>query len=155
MRMRWKKYFVLHAPRDCFPMIWKATEGQPWLVNALGYEVTEKMRENRDRTIRIIPEMIYRAQENIIYRRDTHIDILIDKLREDRVRRVIEPMLSGEEGDAEDNLRDDDIQYVADMGLVVRDKPLRISNAIYRMKLSIRLKGDSILGNSYFKRLLQ
>lgn len=140
---------------DCFPMIWKATEGQPWLVNALGYEVTEKMRENRDRTIRIIPEMIYRAQENIIYRRDTHIDILIDKLREDRVRRVIEPMLSGEEGDAEDNLRDDDIQYVADMGLVVRDKPLRISNAIYRMKLSIKLKGDSILGNSYFKRLLQ
>ena len=69
----------------CFPMIWEATEGQPWLVNALGYEVTMEIRENRDRSIRIIPEMIYRAQENIIYRRDTHIDILIDKLREDRV----------------------------------------------------------------------
>lgn len=117
---------------DCFPMIWNATEGQPWLVNALGYEVTQEMRENRDRTVRIIPEMIYRAQERIIYRRDTHIDILIDKLREDRVRRVIEPMLAGEEADVEGNLRDDDIQYVADMGLVVRDKPLRISNAIYR-----------------------
>ena len=25
---------------SCFPMIWEATEGQPWLVNALGYEVT-------------------------------------------------------------------------------------------------------------------
>lgn len=74
---------------ECFPMIWNATEGQPWLVNALGYEVTQEMRENRDRSIRIIPEMIYRAQERIIYRRDTHIDILIDKLREDRVRRVI------------------------------------------------------------------
>ena len=35
----------------------------------MGYEVTEEMRENRDRTIRIIPEMIYRAQERIIYRR--------------------------------------------------------------------------------------
>ena len=69
----------------CFPMIWEATEGQPWLVNALGYEVTMKMKENRDRSIRIIPEMIYRAQERIIYRRDTHIDILIDKLREKRV----------------------------------------------------------------------
>ena len=67
----------------CFPMIWEATEGQPWLVNALGYEVTKEMKENRDRSIRIIPEMIYRAQERIIYRRDTHIDILIDKLRED------------------------------------------------------------------------
>ncbi|MBQ7205247.1 MAG: hypothetical protein IJS04_05325 [Muribaculaceae bacterium] len=40
------------------------------------------MKENRDRSVRIIPEMIYRAQEQIIYRRDTHIDILIDKLKE-------------------------------------------------------------------------
>ena len=117
---------------SCFPMIWEATEGQPWLVNALGYEVTEEMRENRDRTIRIIPEMIYRAQERIIYRRDTHIDILIDKLREDRVRNVIAPILAGEDGDVEEHLRDDDIQYVVDMGLIVRDKPLRIANAIYK-----------------------
>ena len=116
----------------CFPMIWEATEGQPWLVNALGYEVTMEIRENRDRSIRIIPEMIYRAQENIIYRRDTHIDILIDKLREDRVRRVIAPILANEDAEVEHHLSDDDIQYVVDMGLVVRDKPLRIANAIYK-----------------------
>lgn len=116
----------------CFPLIWEATEGQPWLVNALGYEVTYKMKENRDPSVRIIPEMIYRAQERIIYRRDTHIDILIDKLREDRVRRVIAPMLANEDGEVEKHLHDDDIQYVVDMGLIVRDKPLRVANAIYR-----------------------
>lgn len=116
---------------SCFPLIWSATEGQPWLTNALGYEVTMKMRENRDRSIRIIPEMIYRAQEQIIYRRETHIDILIDKLREPRVRRVIAPILAGEIEDG-DTILDDDIQYVVDMGLVVRDKPLRVANAIYR-----------------------
>ena len=117
---------------DCFPLIWEATEGQPWLVNALGYEVTMKMKENRDRSIRIIPEMIYRAQERIIYRRDTHIDILIDKLREERVRSVIAPMLANEDGEVEQHLKDDDIQYVIDLGLIVRDKPLRIANAIYK-----------------------
>lgn len=116
----------------CFPMIWEATEGQPWLVNALGYEVTMKMKENRDRSIRIIPEMIYKAQERIIYRRDTHIDILIDKLREERVRNVIAPILANEDGEVEQHLKDDDIQYVIDLGLIVRDKPLRVSNAIYR-----------------------
>lgn len=116
----------------CFPMIWTATEGQPWLTNALGYEVTMKMRENRDRSVRIIPEMIYRAQENIIYRRETHIDILIDKLREDRVRRVIAPILAGEEEAEESLMPSDDIQYVADLGLITLDKPRRISNAIYR-----------------------
>ena len=116
----------------CFPLIWTATEGQPWLVNALGYEVTVNMRENRDRSIRIIPEMIYRAQENIIYRRDTHIDILIDKLREERVRKVIGPILANEDGEVEQQLKEDDIQYVIDLGLIVRDKPLRVANAIYK-----------------------
>ena len=118
--------------KACFPMIWDATEGQPWLVNALGYEVTMKMKENRDRSIRIIPEMIYRAQERIIYRRDTHIDILIDKLREERVRNVIAPILANEDGEIEQHLKEDDIQYVIDLGLIVRGKPLRIANAIYK-----------------------
>lgn len=116
----------------CFPLIWEATEGQPWLVNALGYEVTMRMKENRDRSIRIIPEMIYRAQEQIIYRRDTHIDILIDKLREERVRRVIAPILAGDSDADESLMPQDDVQYVADMGLITLDKPRRISNAIYK-----------------------
>jgi hypothetical protein len=118
----------------CFPMIWEATEGQPWLVNALGNEVTYEMKENRDRSVRIIPEMIYRAQEQIIYRRDTHIDILIDKLKEPRVKRVIEPILANSEEVDENAMSDEDILYVKDMGLVVKErgKPIRISNAIYR-----------------------
>ncbi len=118
----------------CFPMVWNATEGQPWLVNALGREVTYKMKENRDRSVRIIPEMIDKAIENIIYRRDTHIDILIDKLEEPRVRKVIEPMLANSD-EADDGLiPTDDIQYVEDMGLIKRErgKPRRIANGIYR-----------------------
>ncbi|MDR0893830.1 MAG: AAA-like domain-containing protein, partial [Prevotellaceae bacterium] len=109
----------------CFPMVWEATEGQPWLVNALAYEVTEEMTESCDRSVRITPEMLYRAKENIIYRRETHIDILIDKLREDRVRNVIAPILANEEGEVEEQLKEDDIQYVVDLGLIVRSKPLR------------------------------
>ena len=117
---------------SCFPMIWEATEGQPWLVNALGYEVTMEMRENRDRSVRIIPEMIYRAQERLIYRRETHIDILIDKLKEDRVRRVIGPMLANDTEVDDALFPQDDMQYVIDMGLITRDKPIRIANGIYR-----------------------
>ena len=119
---------------DCFPMVWEATEGQPWLVNALGAEVTWNIRENRDRNVRIIPEMIDKAIENIIYRRDTHIDILIDKLEEPRVRRVIEPMLANEDEVSEALIPTDDIQYVEDMGLIKRErgKPRRIANGIYR-----------------------
>lgn len=118
----------------CFPMVWEATEGQPWLVNALALEVTYNMKENRDRTVRITPEMMYRAQERIIYRRDTHIDILLYKLQEPRVKRVIEPILANSEEAAEGLIPSDDIQYVADMGLIKREKGqnIRIANGIYR-----------------------
>jgi hypothetical protein len=116
----------------CFPILWEATEGQPWLVNAVGYEVTYEMKENRDRSIKIIPEMLYQACERIIYRRDTHIDILIDKLREERVRNVIAPILANADGEVEGLLKEDDIQYVIDLGLIVRGKPLRIANGIYK-----------------------
>ncbi|MBR1725601.1 MAG: AAA-like domain-containing protein [Muribaculaceae bacterium] len=119
---------------ECFPLVWQATEGQPWLVNALAHEVTYKMRENRDRTVRITPEMMYRAQERIIYRRDTHIDQLIDKLREPRVKRVIEPIIANSDNVQQQDIPDDDIMYCTDLGLVKKEtgRPLRIACGIYR-----------------------
>ena len=119
---------------ECFPLVWQATEGQPWLVNALAHEVTYEMRENRDRTVRITAEMMYRAQERIIYRRDTHIDQLIDKLREPRVKRVIEPIIANSDNVQQQDIPDDDIMYCTDLGLVKKEtgRPLRIACGIYR-----------------------
>ena len=118
----------------CFPLVWNATEGQPWLVNALAREATWSMKAHRDRSVVITPEIMYKAQENLIYRRDTHIDILIDKLKEPRVKRVIEPILANND-EADDGLvPNDDVLYVQDMGLikVEKGKPRRIANGIYR-----------------------
>jgi hypothetical protein len=111
--------------------IWEFTCGQPWLVNALAYEVCFRMKEGRDRTLRITAEMVQQAKENLIMRRETHLDQLTDKLQEDRVRRVIAPMLQG--GSMEKQVREDDIQYVIDLGLIHRtESGLEISNPIYR-----------------------
>ena len=60
--------------------------------------------------------------------RQVHLDQLADKLREDRVRRVIEPLLSGADED-ESSARD--LGYVRDLGLIARDDPPRIANPIY------------------------
>ena len=49
------------------------------------------------------------------------------RLREPRVRRVIEPLLSG--GDAKYTPRD--FEYVRDLGHVAPDAPLRIANPVY------------------------
>lgn len=60
----------------------------------------------------------------------THLDQLIDKLQEPRVRRVIEPVLSGDVAIAD--MRPDDLDYVRDLGLIAGDAPIRIANPIYR-----------------------
>ncbi|MEM7128262.1 MAG: ATP-binding protein [Chloroflexota bacterium] len=111
--------------------IWELTQGQPWLVNALGYEVCFDMKANRDRSVRITTDAVYEAKENLILRKETHLDQLADKLDEERVRRVIAPMLEGTE--LEDSVSDDDIQYVIDLGLVRRNgKKAEIANPIYQ-----------------------
>ena len=68
------------------------------------------------------------VREELIVNRVTHLDYLADKLREDRVRRVIEPMLSGTHAHA---FTDRDIGYARDLGLLARDAPLRVANPIY------------------------
>ena len=116
---------------EALELVWSFTNGQPWLVNALAYETTWEMKAGRDRTQPITGGMIQEAKENLILRRVTHLDQLADKLREPRVRRVVEPMLRGDElGSA---ATADDIQYVVDLGLIARTpEGPQIANPIYR-----------------------
>jgi hypothetical protein len=80
---------------DAVACIWHLSQGHPWLVNALAYEVCFEMKDGRDRTRPIDKERVDQAKENLILRRETHLDQLADKLRESRVHRVIEGVLSG------------------------------------------------------------
>ena len=103
--------------------IWRQTQGQPWLVNALAAECCEAVAD-RD----VGEEDVRDAQERIVARRETHLDQLADKLREDRVRRVVEPLLSGGETRT---FTDRDIEYARDLGLLALAPPPRIANPIY------------------------
>jgi DNA polymerase III delta prime subunit len=115
---------------DALERVWELTQGQPWLVNALAYETTWEMKEGRDRSLPITAEMIQRAKEALILRRVTHLDQLADKLREPRVRRVVEAILVGSERPTD--IPPDDVTYVRDLGLIKTEGQLRIANPIYR-----------------------
>ena len=115
--------------KDAVASIWEYTQGQPWLVSALAYEACFKIKENRNRTIDIRENMIVQAKENLILRRETHLDQLADKLKEERVKQIISPMLAGTDVQ---ELPVDDIDYCIDLGLIKKeDQALIISNPIY------------------------
>ena len=115
---------------DALEMIRERTAGQPWLVNALCYDACFRHKPGRDRARPLTAAAILEAQERLILRRDTHIDDLGNKLREERVRRVIEPILAGAN---EIRGSEEDLAYVRDLGLVAQpvDGPPRIANPIY------------------------
>ena len=102
------------------------TQGQPWLVNALAYQAC--FRDVQDRSVPITKEVLERAREALIKRCDTHMDALLDRLQEPRVRNILDILLSSEPGPG---FNPDDLQYVRDLGLIHRDA-IRIANPIYQ-----------------------
>ena len=105
------------------------TCGQPWLVNALARYCTEEIRNDTDFST-VTAEDMHDAKEQIIRERGTHIDSLMDKMREERVRRIMEPVLLGEKLAGE--IISDDISYVMDLGLLKYENNVLVpSNRMY------------------------
>jgi len=105
------------------------TQGQPWLVNALASVIVEELLPNS--TTPVTAEHVEQARRVLVARQDTHLDSLAERLREPRVRQIIEPMLAG---GATGEVSPDDRQYLLDLGLVRQDavRGLVIANPIYR-----------------------
>ena len=108
--------------------IFELTQGQPWLVNALARQLV--MVEVPDRTQTITEADVENAKERLILRQDTHLDSLTARLREPRLRRVIDTLLGG--GFFPSEVSAGDLQYAVDLGLLRRqDGNLMMANPIY------------------------
>ena len=113
---------------EALERVWTQTQGQPWLVNALSAEACFENPQGRDRSRPISEDAILAAQEVLIQGRVVHLDQLADKLQEERVQSVIEPLLSGAR---EHGFSARDYEYVRDLGLVASGDEIRIANPIY------------------------
>lgn len=109
--------------------IWRLSQGQPWLTNALADQIVTEVLK-KDYTQPITLEHVSQAKEELILRRDTHLDSLVDKLREPGVKRVAEAIIGGDNPDFD--VFNDDVLYAADLGLVTRTAPVRFANPIYQ-----------------------
>jgi len=107
----------------------EASQGQPWLVNALAREVTRKMRVPVSEPI--TDGHMETAVERLIVSRATHLDSLAARLNEPPVKRIIEPMIAGTTPSV-DLAYNDDASYVRDLGLIKLGRSLQIANPIYQ-----------------------
>ncbi|WP_188187876.1 AAA family ATPase [Nonomuraea sp. SYSU D8015] len=126
--------------KEALAAAWNFTRGQPWLINALGWEITFWMRVPPEEPI--TAEHMEQAKERLIRARATHLDSLVAKLYEPRVKRVIEPVLAGMPIDF-DAVFTDDFSYVRDLGLVALGSTVEIANPIYR-EVILRVLGFGV-----------
>ena len=127
--------------RSVIDKIFEQTDGQPWLVNAIAREIIEDILGN-DYTKRITIELVEQAIQNIILRRDTHIDSLLDKLKDPRVQRILEPIILGKSNEI--NISSDDTQYCLDLGLLkIENGEIFPANKIYNEVIIRTLTYDS------------
>jgi hypothetical protein len=108
-------------------------------VNAIANEVIVEILQS-DYTKPVTAELVGEAIQNIILTRPTHIDSLLERLKEDRVRRIIEPMILGEEFINRDS---DDFRYTGELGLI-RTANARVTpaNPIYAEVIIRKLSSD-------------
>jgi len=129
--------------------IFEQTSGQPWLVNAIACECIEKICK-KDYAIPITQDMAKTAINNLILKRPTHFDSLMERLKEERIRKVIQPLILGE--DVMDKTSDDYL-YTRDLGLIKESDGglVEPANQIYA-EIIIRLLSYSLQENLKLER---
>ena len=103
--------------------------GQPYLVNALAKWCVDKIHDRRYNEP-ITLDDIHEAKEKIIRERGTHLDSLMERMKEPRARKVVEQVMTGT-GDSRD-IDPDDLSYVLDLGILVNGpEGLKPANPMY------------------------
>ncbi len=111
-------------------LIFELSQGHPWLTNALADRIVSC--DVPDRGTAIAAAHVGAAGEALIQERRSHIDSLVHRLHEDRVMRVLGPMLVGGQIAPYDALNDD-FAYVLGLGLIAdRGGQYGIANPIYQ-----------------------
>jgi hypothetical protein len=115
---------------DAIAHVHEQTQGQPWLVNAIAREVIDKILD-RDYALPVTRSRVHDAIQRLIKNRPVHLDNLLERLKEPRVSKIIQPLLLGDE--IKDRLNDDDFQYTCDLGLLrtTPEKEIVPANPIY------------------------
>ena len=113
--------------------IWRLTQGQPGLVNALADEACRAVSD-LDQAIEL--GAIEDARKQLIADRETRLEHLIDELKDQRVQNVMETVLLDERDKWGFSPHDRkytryDLEYVHELGLINFDNGINVANPIY------------------------
>jgi len=112
-------------------MVWDQTRGQPWLVNAIANHCVSTLVPDRSQVVDDAD--VEEAIRLVEHGNTTHLRSLSRRLAEDRVMRVVAPVVAGDQP----KVSEDDERYAVEVGLLERVSAdvLRPANPIYARAL--------------------
>ncbi|GHT38153.1 hypothetical protein FACS189427_12070 [Planctomycetales bacterium] len=123
--------------------VWEQSKGQPWIVNNLFKRATmEILAEDDYQTVTLAH--IQQAREQMILDRETHLESLAFRMKDERIRKVMETLLSG---NLDPNLGESEgIELCQDLGLaIIEHGTPKVANPIYREILARQMSYGSQL----------
>jgi hypothetical protein len=117
--------------QEALDYVYEQSGGQPWIVNSLFKRATlQILDEESAETVTLAHIELARAK--MISARETHLDALAERLKDPRIRRVVQTIMIGET-DASINRLDPDVLLATDLGLIKWDidKGFTIANPVY------------------------
>jgi len=116
---------------EALDYVYEQSRGQPWIVNSLFQRATMRILKRNDYST-VTREHIEQAREQMIQARETHLDSLGARLREPKIKHVVESILVGN-NDPEMGRTSPDVELAMDLGLIKwdSDKGFTISNPVY------------------------
>ena len=116
---------------DALDYVYEQSKGQPWIVNSLFMRATMRILDWESmETVKL--EHVQEAREQMILARETHLDALGERLKDPRIRRVVEPIITGD-FNPDLGRANPDVMLAMDLGLVewTSETGLIISNPMY------------------------
>ena len=114
---------------EALKLAWEYSQGQPYLVNALARWCVEEIHKE-DFSQPVTGADMDEAKEKLIRERGTHLDSLMEKATDPRVRPIVEQVMLG--GMIPEAIPADDVAYALDLGLLVQERGvLKPANPIY------------------------
>ena len=127
---------------EALDYVYEQSWGQPWIVNNLFQRATMRvLREDDYQTVTL--GHIAAAREQMILARETHLDALSVRLRDSKIRHIIETVITGDFEPAITRTNPD-VELAIDLGLIKWDiaTGFKISNPIYEDILTRHLNSS-------------
>jgi hypothetical protein len=113
---------------EAIEKVFALSGGQPWLVNTMADLCVNRIVPEGET---ITADHIDTAREVLIESRAVHVDSLAERLKDPRVKRVVQPILAGHVDP--ELAQGDDFRMCLDLGLVILENGTpSIANPIYR-----------------------